>query len=106
MGSLTITKERVEEMKFAYTQQLHSLRQFVLAAELTKYTANKGIIAMHPPLIVTCSNNLVMRCGVCRLPCSKGLYVWYQKCGHGGHIHHIRNWSMKHRGCPVCSSGQ
>ena len=39
-------------------------------------------------------------CSVCHLPV-KGLYVWCQGCGHGGHLIHMNEWIEKNRQCPA-----
>jgi hypothetical protein len=31
----------------------------------------------------------------------KGLFVWCQGCGHGGHVLHIRRWLEKRAACPA-----
>lgn len=31
----------------------------------------------------------------------KGLYVWCQGCGHGGHLNHMNTWYKKFSVCPV-----
>ena len=31
----------------------------------------------------------------------KGLYVWCQGCGHGGHLVHLKNWFEKKTVCPA-----
>jgi hypothetical protein len=35
--------------------------------------------------------DVVSACAVCRLPV-RGLYVWCQGCGHGGHLQHMQDW--------------
>lgn len=39
-------------------------------------------------------------CSVCRQEVS-GAYVWCQGCGHGGHLHHLRQWFKNHSHCPA-----
>lgn len=39
-------------------------------------------------------------CSVCHLPV-KGLYVWCQGCGHGGHLVHMKEWVEKNKQCPA-----
>lgn len=31
----------------------------------------------------------------------KGLFVWCQVCGHGGHLQHMQDWLKKNRKCPA-----
>lgn len=38
---------------------------------------------------------------VCSHGTVKGLYAWCQKCGHGGHLHHIQEWYRKNSFCPA-----
>ena len=40
------------------------------------------------------------RCSVCQLPV-RGLYVWCQGCGHGGHAHHLQRWFEQSTECPA-----
>jgi hypothetical protein len=46
---------------------------------------------------------LTAQCSVCRQPV-KGMYVWCQGCGHGGHLSHIREW-FQVQGQKLCPSG-
>ena len=40
------------------------------------------------------------RCSVCQLPV-RGVLVWCQGCGHGGHADHMRKWFEKSLECPT-----
>ncbi|KAL9649669.1 hypothetical protein ABK040_003346 [Willaertia magna] len=40
-------------------------------------------------------------CEICHLPVD-GLYFWCQRCGRGGHLHHMMDWFNKYKHCPVC----
>ena len=40
------------------------------------------------------------RCAVCHAVV-RGLLVWCQGCGHGGHVHHLRQWMSQRAGCPA-----
>ena len=31
----------------------------------------------------------------------RGIYVWCQVCGHGGHLQHIQDWHKDHAQCPT-----
>ncbi|GAB5363477.1 hypothetical protein AAMO2058_000886600 [Amorphochlora amoebiformis] len=44
------------------------------------------------------------RCSLCQLPV-RGLYVWCQGCGHGGHFKHMMEWFGSPEGEGVCPSG-
>ena len=39
-------------------------------------------------------------CAVCNTAV-RGLYVWCQGCGHGGHLEHLRGWFANHTECPA-----
>jgi hypothetical protein len=47
------------------------------------------------------------RCGKLPSWCSlchrtvRGLFVWCQGCGHGGHLHHMQSWFISHPNCPA-----
>ncbi len=42
-------------------------------------------------------------CALCHRP-GKGLWVWCQGCGHGGHLAHLIDWFKTERACPTgCS---
>ncbi|XP_077305683.1 GATOR2 complex protein WDR24 [Lithobates pipiens] len=47
------------------------------------------------------------RCRQCASMCAvchhvvKGLFVWCQGCGHGGHLQHIMNWMQTNSHCPA-----
>ncbi|KAM4602311.1 GATOR2 complex protein WDR24 [Discoglossus pictus] len=47
------------------------------------------------------------RCRQCASMCAvchhvvKGLFVWCQGCGHGGHLQHIMNWMQTNSQCPA-----
>jgi WD40 repeat protein len=42
-------------------------------------------------------------CALCHKPV-KGLWVWCQGCGHGGHLSHLIDWFKTERACPTgCS---
>nr|CAG4712638.1 unnamed protein product [Naegleria fowleri] len=40
-------------------------------------------------------------CAICHLPVD-GLFFWCQRCGSGGHLHHMTQWFDKYKHCPVC----
>ncbi|XP_058965127.2 GATOR2 complex protein WDR24 [Pocillopora verrucosa] len=44
--------------------------------------------------------SLVFSCSVCHLMV-KGLNVWCQGCGHGGHLTHMQEWFEKYIWCPA-----
>ncbi|XP_074659369.1 GATOR2 complex protein WDR24-like isoform X2 [Tubulanus polymorphus] len=50
----------------------------------------------------TCQNckQLTNTCSICHHPV-KGLYVWCQGCGHGGHLTHIKDWLKRSPYCPT-----
>jgi len=40
------------------------------------------------------------RCSVCHAVV-KGLFVWCQGCGHGGHVLHLQRWMKEQKSCPA-----
>jgi len=46
---------------------------------------------------------LIAICSICQQPV-KGMYVWCQGCGHGGHLTHLREWFMA-QGQKLCPGG-
>jgi len=39
-------------------------------------------------------------CAICRVAV-KGLYLWCEGCGHGGHTQHLLNWFSEYAVCPA-----
>ena len=112
---------RVRVFFFAYIDALHRLRLF---SEAT------AVHALTPPHWLSPSNahntSVGLQCGECRRGCEasdegcycahcgsgmsvcavcellvRGLYVWCQGCGHGGHAEHMEEWFGSSRVCPT-----
>lgn len=106
-------QERFPIWQHEYLQILSRMREFVCAAEIRKYTF---VSTKHLTLNVCCGScgkmlvggkcqncNIEAHiCVICRLPC-KGSYLWLSKCGHGGHIDHLKQWFRSKPYCPACS---
>lgn len=113
--------ERLRTFFFHYIDQLHRLRLFSEATAVHQLT---------PPHLLSPSNqhntNVALMCGECRRGCEasdkgcycgqcrsgmsvcsvcellvRGLYVWCQGCGHGGHASHMEEWFSTSRVCPT-----
>ncbi len=53
----------------------------------------KGYICKH------CRTTLT-KCSICHLTV-RGLYIWCQGCGHGGHFQHMMEWFQTSKFCPA-----
>ena len=94
----------------AYVEQLRRLQLFCLANEVIRQSEDETVnqfnqrsttvnvggggssASQGKPAKATCS--------VCQLPV-RGMYVWCQGCGHGGHTHHMRKWFENSLVCPT-----
>jgi len=47
----------------------------------------------------TCKNT-ISRCSICQ-QAVRGVYVWCQGCGHGGHLDHLTQWFKTETECPT-----
>ena len=119
LSALPVARLRV--FFFAYIDALHRLRLF---SEAT------AVHALTPPHLLSPSNahntSVGLQCGECRRGCEasdegcycahcgsgmsvcavcellvRGLYVWCQGCGHGGHAEHMEEWFGSSRVCPT-----
>ena len=100
----------VQRWTLGYVEQLHRLQLFSLANEVIKHSEDERVsqlsqrsttvnvggggssASLGKPPRATCS--------VCHLPV-RGLYVWCQGCGHGGHADHLRQWFEGALECPT-----
>jgi len=48
-----------------------------------------------------CKNSTSV-CTVCH-EIVRGMWVWCQGCGHGGHVAHVMDWFKGQRECPACA---
>ena len=113
--------QRLRVFFFHYIDRLHRLRLFTEATAVHQLT---------PPHLLSPSNehntNVGLMCGECKRGCEasdagsycsncgsgmsvcgvcellvRGLYVWCQGCGHGGHVDHMEEWFRTSRVCPT-----
>eukprot|EP00794_Sanderia_malayensis_P011054 gene11054-12220_t len=109
-----------EEWFNAYLELLNRFRLWTIAAKIIKLsnlpnisslnqdstTINTICAGCNKPMPTSsgwfckrCMKNAAP-CSICHLPV-KGLYVWCQGCGHGGHLVHVQEWMVKNRECPA-----
>jgi len=73
---------------------------------LTSTTVHTGcgkcgkIFARSGWLCDRCKQPAINTCSICHLPV-KGIFVWCQGCGHGGHLKHIQEWLSINAQCPA-----
>lgn len=108
-----IEHNRLLDWQQSYIDLLNRFKEFCLSAQIIKYSSKAS---KHYPLIdccgkcgknyngnrCQCDTDNTHTCIICRLPV-KGLFLWFFKCGHGGHVEHIQNWIKYHNYCPSCS---
>ena len=97
----------------AYADLLYRWKMFRASTEMLKclssseeshhYTAVISVSCrdcgqtVKGPRCVFC-HSVSVRCIICRLPCP-GLTALCPKCGHGGHLEHLRSWFSQHQTC-------
>ena len=97
----------------AYADLLYRWKMFKASTEVLKCLSSSedshqfsAVISMScghcqqtvkGPRCVYC-HRVSVRCTVCRLPCP-GLTAICPACGHGGHLHHLRDWFSDHQAC-------
>jgi len=111
----------LEHWFLSYIELLQRLQLFTTANEIIRLCPLERVNTMNcqSTTILSscgfCGRSLVRKLGIwwcekCRKSpstCSvchgvvRGLLVWCQGCGHGGHIHHVKEWMQKQRGCPA-----
>ncbi|ORC88982.1 uncharacterized protein TM35_000141930 [Trypanosoma theileri] len=63
-----------------------------------------AVIVEAPPRNAYCSrcySGSLMTCVICE-EVVEGMYLWLRSCGHGGHVHHIKEWLQVSNECPCC----
>jgi len=121
-----ISKDEQEEWYNGYLDMLYQFQLFNVATEVINYApdpinimnqnsttvhmqcqnCNKTILAGDKPGCYKpgcyCSNcqKIAQTCAICRVPV-RGLFVWCQGCGHGGHLLHVREWYNLNTHCPT-----
>ncbi|XP_071975805.1 GATOR2 complex protein WDR24 [Engystomops pustulosus] len=118
-----IRKEIDEQMQeHWFTSYIDLLQRFKLwnvsnqVIKLSTCSAINCLNQASTTLHINCSNCkrpmsnkgwICDRCRQCASMCAvchhvvKGLFVWCQGCGHGGHLQHIMNWMQKKSHCPA-----
>ncbi|XP_056389997.1 GATOR complex protein WDR24 [Hyla sarda] len=118
-----IRKEIDEQMQeHWFTSYIDLLQRFKLwnvSNQVIKLSTCSAINCMNQAsttLHINCSNCkrpmsnkgwICDRCRQCASMCAvchhvvKGLFVWCQGCGHGGHLQHIMNWMQTNSHCPA-----
>jgi len=111
----------LEHWFLSYIELLQRLQLFPIANEVLSLCPLAGVHSLNQQSTMVYSN--CSRCGkplfktggswwcqVCRAPpatCAvchsvvRGLFVWCQGCGHGGHVGHIREWMARRTWCPT-----
>ncbi|KAK5578609.1 hypothetical protein RB653_008281 [Dictyostelium firmibasis] len=118
---LNIEKHRLTTWFGSYIELLQRYKMWSLALEIMKYCDDQIISQAskrHTTLISACStcgksipqnsilcekcNKASSKCSICRLPV-KGMWVWCQGCGHGGHLEHMKSWFVdkNQKSCPT-----
>ncbi|KAM9996205.1 hypothetical protein ACTFIY_002403 [Dictyostelium cf. discoideum] len=118
---LNIEKHRLTTWFGSYIELLQRYKMWSLALEVMKYCDDQIInqaSKRHTTLISACSscgksipqnsiicekcNKASSKCSICRLPV-KGMWVWCQGCGHGGHLEHMKTWFIdkNQKSCPT-----
>lgn len=115
---------RLMRWYFGYVDLLRRLKLFVYATEVIKYAPHKLVNQMNQSMTLVktacgtcgalmeglsthctnekCQNKRKTTCVMCHLPL-RGAMLWCQKCGYGGHLHHMVDYLQKHNRCPHCN---
>eukprot|EP01130_Rhizamoeba_saxonica_P004520 TRINITY_DN1846_c0_g1_i1.p1 TRINITY_DN1846_c0_g1~~TRINITY_DN1846_c0_g1_i1.p1 ORF type:complete len:637 (+),score=97.93 TRINITY_DN1846_c0_g1_i1:54-1913(+) len=115
---LDIPELEISSWLYYYIDWLRRLELDLIAAEIIKHSPILGIrqfsskSKFHP--VCRCGRgkedtwictkcNYTHTCTICHEPVKKS-YVYCNGCGHGGHIHHMREWFENNSRCPAgCS---
>ena len=111
----------VKLWKQTYTELLSSMGFYNYAAKFIKssnvelFDSNLKKIERFIPRCLECKGELekkkggkcqkcknTINCGICLMPC-KGLHLWCQICGHGGHFREMKKWFQNRDS--TCPSG-
>jgi len=116
-----VNNEVLEHWFLSYVELLQKLELFTKANEILSQCPLPAVHTMNQQSTTVytactkCGKSLARNSGAwwcerCRAPparCAvchavvKGLYVWCQGCGHGGHIHCIKKWFERRTTCPT-----
>ena len=100
----------IRRWTLAYIERLKRLQLFGIAADVIKQSYDEQVqnISQRSTTVgvggggASASRNVPPRavCSVCQLAV-RGLHVWCQGCGHGGHVDHMREWFRTSLECPT-----
>jgi len=116
-----VCNEVLEHWWLSYVELLQKLQLFTKANEILSQCSLPAVHTMNQQSTTVytactkCGKSLARNAGAwwcerCKAPparCAvchavvKGLFVWCQGCGHGGHIRHIQDWIGKRSDCPA-----
>ena len=117
----TLPAARLRHFFFHYVDRLHRLRLFTEATAVHQLTpphllspsnqhhtgvglmcgeCGRGSEAGDEGCYCSSCGSGMSACSVCEL-LVRGLYVWCQGCGHGGHADHMADWFSTSRVCPT-----
>ena len=117
----SLPAERLRCFFFHYIDRLHRLRLFSQATAVHQLTPSQLLSPSNQH-----NTSVGLTCGDCKRGCEasdegcycshcgsgmsvcsvcellvRGLYVWCQGCGHGGHAEHMEEWFSTSRVCPT-----
>lgn len=114
-----IDEQTQEQWLMAYIDLLGRLQLWTVANQIIKLSSLHAVSSLNQASTTVhtscgrCSKpltksgwycercrDLVFPCSVCHLMV-KGLNVWCQGCGHGGHLTHMQEWFEKYIWCPA-----
>jgi len=113
-----IDDNTLEHWWLSYVDLLHKLQLFTIANEVLSqcilpsvHTQNQQSSTVYTGC-TRCGRSLnrTWWCNKCQAPAARcavchavvrGLFVWCQGCGHGGHIKHIKEWIAENTLCPA-----
>lgn len=93
--------QAAEIIKLAWFRSIKELNQQSTSVHTSCGKCNRQILGSVGWLCSHCKTTDCSKCVVCGLVV-KGLYVWCQGCGHGGHSQHIKEYFSKNSRCPKC----
>jgi len=115
-----IPKDEQEDWYSGYLDILYQFQLFNIATEVINFapepinTLNHNMTTIHmqcqmcnkpiaidkPGCYCKKCEKITQTCAVCQIPV-KGLFVWCQGCGHGGHLIHMKEWYKLNTHCPT-----
>jgi len=66
----------------------------------TEFTDNRVLVGGGSVCTNFRCRSVLSTCAICE-EAVRGVYVWCQGCGHGGHIEHMENWFSTTTTCPT-----